>query len=280
VTASLSSRMRRNLADTRARWKNRRFARLAPPIGREWLLFLGVGVIATAVAACALDVASVSWASGLPEPIRSLARRTTDFGMSGWELYPAAVAILVMLAGDWTRVAKLARLAWAEVAALAVFLFVGAGGAGIAVNILKSLFGRGRPWVFDTVGGFSFDPFELDAAYQSFPSGHATTCGAVAMFGAIVFPRWRWAIVVVAGLLASTRVIVGAHYPSDVVAGFLFGAVFTFFLARTFAGSGYAVVFSDNGCIVARTGAIRRLFRQKGGWQSAWRGLAAALRPT
>jgi len=59
----------------------------------------------------------------------------------------------------------------------------------------------------------------------SFLSDHALVAGAVAV--ALLFANRRWGIVagVAAGLMALARVYVGAHYPGDVVAGLVFGAV-------------------------------------------------------
>lgn len=59
----------------------------------------------------------------------------------------------------------------------------------------------------------------------SFPSDHATTAGAVAV--GLLFANRRWGIVAsaLAVLTAFTRVYVGAHYPSDVVAGLALGGI-------------------------------------------------------
>ena len=58
----------------------------------------------------------------------------------------------------------------------------------------------------------------------SFPSDHATVAGAVAV--GLLFANRRWGIVaaVLAVVMAFTRVYVGAHYVSDVVAGLALGA--------------------------------------------------------
>ncbi|MCX7930536.1 MAG: phosphatase PAP2 family protein [Chlorobi bacterium] len=59
----------------------------------------------------------------------------------------------------------------------------------------------------------------------SFPSSHALNMAAVA----VVFSRFyrRWSIVwwVAAGVVGFSRVYVGVHYPIDVLAGWLMGAI-------------------------------------------------------
>lgn len=59
----------------------------------------------------------------------------------------------------------------------------------------------------------------------SFPSDHATAAGAVAT--GLLLANKRWGIIagVAALLMAFTRVYVGAHYPSDVLAGLALGAI-------------------------------------------------------
>jgi membrane-associated phospholipid phosphatase len=61
----------------------------------------------------------------------------------------------------------------------------------------------------------------------SFPSDHAVMAGAVAA-GVLLVNRRLGAVAVVAALLmACARVYVGAHFPLDVVAGLLLGAIVT-----------------------------------------------------
>ena len=58
----------------------------------------------------------------------------------------------------------------------------------------------------------------------SFPSDHATVAGAVAVGLLLTNRRWGIVAVALAVLMAFTRVYVGAHYPSDVLAGLALGA--------------------------------------------------------
>jgi membrane-associated phospholipid phosphatase len=90
-------------------------------------------------------------------------------------------------------------------------------------HALKLAFGQTRPdrrTVLGHVHGISFSGKRDDA----FPSGHALHMGALASAAGTLPPAPRAAGRVVAIGLSLTRVLVLAHWASDVVAGFLIGA--------------------------------------------------------
>jgi undecaprenyl-diphosphatase len=60
-------------------------------------------------------------------------------------------------------------------------------------------------------------------AYDAFPSGHAVNLGVLAPALAALYPRARPAIWATSLLLAATRVVLLAHWASDVVTGFSIG---------------------------------------------------------
>lgn len=85
--------------------------------------------------------------------------------------------------------------------------------AEAALQLLKTLIHRPRPEVF-----FGLVPTET----YSFPSGHAFV--PAVYFGILAGAlraetRWRAAVVVMSALVGFSRVYLGYHYPSDVVAG-------------------------------------------------------------
>jgi membrane-associated phospholipid phosphatase len=118
-------------------------------------------------------------------------------------------------------------------------LFAVASGvlAGLCYSLAKWSVGRTRP--FKGVGAFDIDPFTggwnalVNGRHnEAFPSGHTCLAFAVAFALARLLPRWRWAFFVVAGMVGMSRVLVGAHYPSDVVAGAGLGVLAAYVVSR------------------------------------------------
>jgi undecaprenyl-diphosphatase len=75
----------------------------------------------------------------------------------------------------------------------------------------------------------------------SFPSNHAAVAGAVAVAVLWSAVRLGTAVLVIAAAAAASRVVVGVHFPHDVVAGFLLGAVVAMVLP-TIARMGETIV--------------------------------------
>ena len=95
--------------------------------------------------------------------------------------------------------------------------------ASLIPHGLKSVFDQTRPdrtTVLGHLHGVSFSGKRKDA----FPSGHALHMGALASAAGTLPPLPRRAIRTVAIGLSLTRIVVLAHWASDVVAGFALGA--------------------------------------------------------
>ena len=157
-----------------------------------------------------------------PAWLRGAALDITALG-SGWVLgvVVAAIAGFMLLQG-------LRRTA--------LFVLVASVGGWVLNALLKELFQRPRPEVV---------PHLRDVMSLSFPSGHAMTSAAVYLtLGALlmrVADRRATKIycmafaMLLAGLVGITRVYLGVHYPTDVLAGWLVGlswALFCWLLER------------------------------------------------
>jgi undecaprenyl-diphosphatase len=129
----------------------------------------------------------------------------------------------------------------------------GVGLSGFAVNVLKYGIGRARPLYFDDFGVLSLHPFAMNARFAAFPSGHATTMGAVFGIALLLFPKRWYVALAITACIASTRVFVGAHYPSDTVAGFGLGCAVSILCGLILARLGFIFRRTPAGLPVRKT---------------------------
>jgi undecaprenyl-diphosphatase len=93
--------------------------------------------------------------------------------------------------------------------------------SGVANGPAKVVFRRNRP---ATHGVPIVRRLRRELTTFSFPSGHSASAAAFATAVALDAPGAAVPVALLAGTVAFSRVYVGAHYPSDVVAGVLLGA--------------------------------------------------------
>ena len=86
---------------------------------------------------------------------------------------------------------------------------------------LKSHLVRQRPYLLH--GGITLGTAPLDRC--SFPSGHTLHAVAFTVVALAYYPQLAWLLIPFASFVAVSRVILGLHYPSDVVAGAVIGAL-------------------------------------------------------
>ena len=118
------------------------------------------------------------------------------------------------------------------------FVFVAVAGAGLVGDILKLVFGRARPKLLFADGIFGFTWGAGHADYWSFPSGHAITIAALAVALYLLGPRGRALYLAAALLVTASRIVITAHYLSDVVMGAAIGGVAAWATWRGFARAG------------------------------------------
>jgi undecaprenyl-diphosphatase len=168
------------------------------------------------------DRAVLLWIhSHFPEWLDGPMRLVTALGYY-WVVLPVlAVSVLVFYLKGW-------RLS-------AVLLSVSTVGSFLLTTFLKGVFERSRPELFDS--GYA-------ASFYSFPSGHATI--AVGFYGTLTlilayrlhgYARW---LVVACGvslvlLIGFSRLYLGVHYPTDVLAGFLAAPLWLVFVGTVYA---------------------------------------------
>ncbi len=155
----------------------------------------------------AIDEAILNWVHGLSAPwLDSLCVVVTQLG--GQVFVPIVTALL-------------AGFLWLKrYRNHALLLAVSVGGASLMSLALKVFFGRLRPDLWEHL--------VLETTF-SFPSGHAiaSTALAASIVAALWFTRWRvqavWLGVLYVLVIGFTRLYLGVHYPSDIIAGWLVG---------------------------------------------------------
>ncbi len=113
-----------------------------------------------------------------------------------------------------------------KIAAIAV-IFLVITSDQISSNFLKHIFGRIRP-------SNALPDVHLlvkNTKSFSFPSSHAVNNFAVATFLSKLYSHLKWIFIVIASLIALSRPYVGVHYPSDIIAGAVIGALLGFAFA-------------------------------------------------
>jgi membrane-associated phospholipid phosphatase len=228
-----------NFRDTMQIAKKRFAVRPARYPNILWSVWGMVWILLTAAAFVRLDTPAGllrdQWSPGFVH----LADFFTQFGLGGWYLIPSALLLVAANLTDWRSLSRRSLMLAYNWTCLAFLVLSAVGLSGLTVNVLKYAIGRARPMYFNDFGVLSLHPFAFDARFAGFPSGHATTMGAVFGIALLLFPR-RWYIALaITTCIASTRVFVGAHYPSDTVAGFGLGCAFALACGLVFARLGF-----------------------------------------
>src|SRR4029077_13693033 len=122
--------------------------------------------------------------------------------------------------------------------AIPAFLFLAVAASGLVVDVLKVVFGRARPKLFFQANVYDFSWLSWRPDHWSFPSGHSATIVALMTALWYLWPQHLLFYILAATIVAASRIVVGAHYLSDVLAGALIAVLTTRYAAQLLAKGG------------------------------------------
>ena len=185
----------------------------------RWLIVIALSAAAIGLALFA-DASVAFWINAnTSERLRRFMRLVSRTG--DWQGLFAAGLILIAIA--WLRRSK----RW-----LRVFLamLIACALAGIVARVGKIAIGRPRP---STTIEQTWNGPSLHSKFNAFPSGH--TASSTAFFVTLLIAAgWRIGtpFLFIPLLIAGSRMVVAAHYLSDVIGGFVVGIIAALFVAE------------------------------------------------
>lgn len=230
----------------------RRFAesRLLPP-RRRLVLGAVAGILLVGLAMLLVDARGFTFAGTLPLWLVVTFNEITDFGRSGWSLTPIGCLIVLAAVLSSPGVGRTSNLVLTSIVVRLEFLFLAIALPGLFVTVVKGFIGRMRPSDF---GPFMYSPWSWQHKYASLPSGHTAAAFALAVAIGALWPRLRIPIWTFAALIGVSRVVIQAHFISDVIAAAFIGGFGAILVRNWFAARRLAFIPGPDGAVHAMPG--------------------------
>ncbi|MDD4356848.1 MAG: phosphatase PAP2 family protein [Smithellaceae bacterium] len=186
---------------------------------KRWIAagLLLFGGVLSAISYYFWDVQLMYYCQGLNRSVVGAAEIITQAGDSMWYFILLVPAFIVI------------RFVWKneQWSAKILYLILCISLSGILNTGIKWLMGRNRPINLIEDGVFGFDFFRMIYLHEntSFPSGHTVTAFALATAFSFLYPRLRVPAFLGAAMIGISRVVLTAHYLSDVIAGVVVGVI-------------------------------------------------------
>lgn len=140
----------------------------------------------------------------------------TELGNSLWYFLISFLAFLIFYFFE----RKKGLIFFKKLKSASLLIFISILTTGIITQVLKHVVGRPRPNYADKTDFLGFNFFSLDSSFHSFPSGHASTIFVLALSLSVLTPKIKYFYLFFALIVGFSRVVVNAHYFSDIIGGF------------------------------------------------------------
>jgi len=175
----------------------------------------------------------------VPEQVNAVFHQIGDLGDSEGYILAGLLLYIVSVVGVLRGWSCPVRAGFERLARYSMLLLSTMAIGGLITLLLKKLVSRARPEVLLEQGWHGLGvPFSGDP-YDSFPSSHTLTAFAVAAVIGQIAPRWRLPLLLVAAVVAASRVINRDHFLSDVTAAAFIGIMVAHYLAPYILGERY-----------------------------------------
>ncbi len=175
------------------------------------------------------DYSIASFFNSLNYQTKSLFGTLTHFGDSLYFFIPTILIWSVV------KIIKNKNQTLNTISEISLFIFLNILLSGIVTQILKHIIGRPRPVLFNGFEQKSLSIISFDSKWHSFPSGHTATIFAFIFCMVFLFPKIKNILLTIAIIIASTRVVVGAHFISDIFGGTLIAYLSSIFISKNLA---------------------------------------------
>ena len=121
----------------------------------------------------------------------------------------------------WYAMLALLPILYGRMAVKPAIVMALTGVVGVLLyKVLKKICVRERLFITHTSISLAMAPLDR----YSFPSGHTLHAVSFTWQAVVQFPELSWVLIPLATLIAASRVVLGLHYPTDVLAGAAIGA--------------------------------------------------------
>lgn len=143
----------------------------------------------------------------------------TTLGDSLWYFLISIVSLIICYSLIKSNILKKYENRIIKIQYFSFLLFSSVLSSGILTQLIKHVVGRPRPGVLNLENEYGLKFITFDSNFHSFPSGHATTIFAAVLAISFVAPRLKYFLYLSAIIISFSRIVVGAHFVTDLVGG-------------------------------------------------------------